>query len=110
MTSKGEFPECPPAGANVCTLCTPLPITSPCPLPTPCPPERNRLESGGKGWGRGVVVKISGETLVTLVNDQNFFSQVTRKILEITFPKVGNFSKTLSGTGYFREVAERVPP
>src|SRR2546425_12554276 len=26
------------------------------------------------------------------------------------FPKVGNFSKTLSGTGHFREVAERVPP
>ena len=26
--------------------------------------------------------KISGETLVTLVNDQNFFLQVIRKILE----------------------------
>src|SRR2546425_9808757 len=26
------------------------------------------------------------------------------------FPEVENFLKTLSGTGHFREVAERVPP
>ena len=37
-TSHGEFPKCPLAGANVCTLCTLLPITSPCPLPAPCSP------------------------------------------------------------------------
>ena len=53
--------------------------------------------------------KISGETLVTLVNDQNFFRKLYGRFWK-KFPEVGNVSKTLSGTGHSREVAERVPP